>query len=119
MIKSYIKDDKTEWDLYLGCLGAAYRSSVHESTGLTPNLQMQGREVRVPSEIIFGSKTWNSDQSLTEYGTYVENLRDKLQASNCIARKKLQRSHQRQRDFYNLKTSIIQYKEGDKVWFLN
>ncbi len=42
---------------------------------------------RVPSEIIFGSITWYSDQTVTEYGTHVENLRDKLQASHCIARK--------------------------------
>jgi hypothetical protein len=52
MITSFIKDDKTEWDLYLGCLGAAYRSSVHGSTGLTPNLLMLGRQVRIPSEVI-------------------------------------------------------------------
>lgn len=52
MIKSYIKEDRTEWDLYLGCLGAAYRSSVHESTGVSPNLLMLGREVRIPSEVI-------------------------------------------------------------------
>lgn len=90
-----------------------------ESTGLTSNLLILGREVRVPSEIIFGSKTLNSEHSLTEYGTYVENLRDKLQASHCVARKNLQSSHRRQRDFYNLKTSINKYKEGDKVWFLN
>lgn len=53
MIKSYIKNDKREWNIYLSCLGAAYGSSVHGSTGLTPNLLMLGREFRVPSEIIF------------------------------------------------------------------
>lgn len=74
-------------DLYLGCLGPAYRSIVHESTGLTHNLLILGREFRVPSEIIFGSITLFSDQTVTEYGTHVENLRDKLQASHCIARK--------------------------------
>lgn len=119
MIKIYIKDDKTEWDLYIGCFGAAYSASVHETTGLTPNLLMLETEVRVPSEIIFGSKTWNRDQSVTDYGTYVENFGDKLQASHCIARKNLQSFHRRQRNFYKLKTSINQYKEGDKVWFLN
>ena len=51
--KSYIRNDKTDWDLHLGCLGAAYRSSVHETTGVTPNLLMLGREVRMPSEVGF------------------------------------------------------------------
>lgn len=118
MIKIYIKDDKTEWDLYLGVL-ELHTDSVHETTGLTHNLLMLEREVRVSSEIIFGSKTWNRDQSVTDYGTYVENFGNKLQISHCIARKNLQSFHRRQRNFYNLKTSINQYKEGDKVWFLN
>lgn len=119
MIKSYIKDDKTEWDLYLGCLAAVYRSNVHETTGLTPNLLMLGREVRIPSEIVFDSKTCYRDQSVSEYGDYLGKLRDRLQTSYCIARKNLQSAHRRQRDFYNLKTSVNSYKEGDPVWFLN
>ena len=82
MIKSYIKEDKTEWDLYLGCLGAAYRSSIHESTGLTPNLLMLGREVRLPSEIIFGSKMRFQDENIVNYGLYVEVLRDRIQRAH-------------------------------------
>ena len=119
MIKSYIKEDKTEWDLYLGCLGAAYRSSIHESTGLTPNLLMLGREVRLPSEIIFGSKTRFQDENIVNYGLYVEVLRDRLQRAHQIAREHLSRSNERQRDFYNLKSTLYHYKKGDKVWFLN
>ena len=42
IIKSYIKEDKSEWNLYLGCFGAAYRSSVQESACLTPNLLQNG-----------------------------------------------------------------------------
>ena len=68
MIKSYIKEDTTERDLYLGCLGAAYRFSVYESTGLTPNLLMIVEEVRLPCEIIFGSKMRFKDENIVNYG---------------------------------------------------
>ena len=30
MIRAYIKKDQSDWDLHLGCLAAAYRSSVHD-----------------------------------------------------------------------------------------
>ncbi len=38
------------WVLYLGCLTAAYRATVHESTKLTPNMMMLGREVGLSME---------------------------------------------------------------------
>jgi hypothetical protein len=70
MIKAYIKDEQTYWDRFLGCLARAYRSTVQESTGLTPNLIMIGREVRLPAEVMFGN--------ISSYGTYVEQLRDRM-----------------------------------------
>ena len=45
MIKAYLKDSDEDWDQNLGCLAAAYRSTPHESTGMTPNALMLGREV--------------------------------------------------------------------------
>lgn len=59
--------------------------SVHESTGVTPNLIMLGREVRIPPEIVFGSKT-RGDQPVVDYGEYIEFLRDRLQRAHEIAR---------------------------------
>lgn len=93
--------------------------SVHESTGVTPNLIMLGREVRIPSEIVFGSKT-RGDQPVVDYGEYIEfsgivyNEHTKqLETSNELYRKT------KFRHFYNLKTFVNNYKSGDKVWVLN
>jgi hypothetical protein len=52
MIKSYLPGEQTNWDINLGYLAGAYRSSSNESTGLTRNLMMLGREVTLPFEII-------------------------------------------------------------------
>ena len=57
MIKAYLKGQQRDWDLHLSCLAAAYRATIHESTGMTPNLLMLGREVRLPAELMFGSQT--------------------------------------------------------------
>lgn len=56
MIKSYIKNDRKDWDLYLGCMGVVYRFSVYEFIGVIFNFIMLGREVCIFFEIVFGSK---------------------------------------------------------------
>ena len=40
IIKAYLKNEQTGWDLHLGCLAAAYRSTPHESSQMTLNLLM-------------------------------------------------------------------------------
>jgi hypothetical protein len=52
MIKSYLRGEQTNWDVNLGCLAGAYRATPNESTGLTPNLLLFGREIRMPYEIV-------------------------------------------------------------------
>lgn len=63
MIKVYLKGQQTDWDLFLGCLAGAYRSSTHQSTGFTPNMLMLGKEIRLPTEIVF----WEPRQYRRDY----------------------------------------------------
>lgn len=85
MIKSFIKDDQTEWDLNLPFLTAVFRASVQESTGMTPNLVMLGREVRLPVDLIYEDA---EDCCRTQnVGQYTENLRLQLSKAGKIARK--------------------------------
>ena len=70
MIKAYLKGEQNEWDRNLGCLAGAYRATVHDSTGMTPNLLMLGREVRLPSEIMYRDHKVD-DVDNTTYGDYV------------------------------------------------
>ena len=89
MVKAYLKGEQVEWDLYLGCLAAAYRATVQEATGLTPNLLMLGREVRLPAEVMFGSGTNQIEEQITTYGDYVERLKSHMQRAHDVARKNL------------------------------
>ena len=71
IIKAYLCGKQEEWYLHLGCLAGAYRATPNESTGMTPHLLTQGREVRLPAELVFGS-TNTSDEEITSYGDYVD-----------------------------------------------
>lgn len=117
MIKSFIKDDPTEWDLDISYLRAAYRASAQESTGMTLNLVMFGREVRLPVDLIY-------KEVCDRYGTqnvveYTEKLRKKLVKVHQIARKYLSKAYIKQKDSYNQRSLNQQFDIGDAVLILN
>ena len=51
MIKSYLKGRQREWDSNLGDLVGAYHATPNESTGMTPNLLILGRETCLPIKV--------------------------------------------------------------------
>ena len=117
MIQSYLRNQE-DWDLNLGCLASAYRASPNETTGVSPNMLMLGKEVRMPAEIVFGSATVVGKDCVSSYGMYVERLKERLQNAHKIARKRLDVCAKRQKDYYDSQLQINKYKEGDVVWYL-
>ena len=116
MIKSYLKGQQDSWDENLGCLAAAYRMSPHETTTVTPNMLMLGREVRIPIEVIVGSST-TENTPIINYCEYVTELLIRMQKAHEVAREHLQIRAKRQKQDYDAKTTLISYKSGDLVWY--
>ena len=52
LLAKLAKDNPKEWDRKLQYAMAAYRSSVHSTTGETPNRLMLGREVATPTSLL-------------------------------------------------------------------
>ena len=117
MIKSYLCNEQTDWDLYLGCLAGAYRATPNEATTLTPNMMTLGREIRMPAELIFGSDTVQKGQEATTYGEYVTKLRERMQRAHDVARKYLKSKVQHQKDLHDVKLAFRNYRVGDIVWY--
>ena len=118
MIKCYLRGEQENWDLNLGCMAAAYRATPNETTHLTPNLMMFGRENRIPVEVMYGSNA-NAADDATSYGQYVSNLRDSLARAHDVARKHLGVAAQRQKDHHDAKSTLHCYKQGDLVWYFH
>jgi hypothetical protein len=118
MIKSYLHAEQTDWDLDLGCLAAAYRATVNETTGFTPNFLMFGREVRLPGEVMFGAIA-DDGEDVTSYGGYVDRLRQQMQQAHEIAREHISGCSKRHKDVYDGKTLLFSYRPGDLVWVLS
>ena len=119
MIRAFLRGQQREWDLHLGCLAGAYRSTIHESTGFTPNMLMFGREVRLPSEVIFGTGITPLGETFNSYGEYVTQLRELMHKAHCLARQFLQKNAQRRKERYDTKQVSNSYQQGDLVWLMN
>ena len=52
MIRSYLKGRQREWERSLGALLGAYDATPHESSGMTLNMLMLGRETQLSIEVI-------------------------------------------------------------------
>ena len=115
MIKAFIVEQE-EWDLYLGCIAGAYRSSPHEATSLTPNMMCLGREVRMPADIVFGYARQESHISASEH---VEVIRQRMLSAHQIARRYLKTAAKRSKERYDTNIKFSEYEVGDLVWALH
>ncbi|KAK3582811.1 hypothetical protein CHS0354_035749 [Potamilus streckersoni] len=84
MIKAYLRGEQEDLDLHLDSLAAAYPATPHESTGLTPNLLMLGREVRLPVELAFGYARNQTGGNFISYGEYVL-IRERMHHAHQVA----------------------------------
>ena len=53
MLSMAVVDNEHCWDLHLPTILLAYRTSVHETTGVTPFELMFGREARIPEDAMY------------------------------------------------------------------
>jgi transposase InsO family protein len=118
MVRAYLTGEQQDWDLNLGCLAGAYRCTPNESTKLSPNLLALGREIRLPSDLVYTLAT-SDPADVPEYLDHVEELKERMLRAHDIARKYLKTSAKRSKNIYDSKTLLFRYKQGDLVWCLH
>jgi len=74
MLKAVAEDHAETWPQRLPTVMAAYRMTVHKTTGLTPNMAMLGREVMLPANLIARPP----EEPLRTTVPFVRDLRDAL-----------------------------------------
>lgn len=66
----------------------AYKSSKHETTGVTPTELYFARELRLPVDLLQGGPSLN-EEGLPLGRNYVENLKEKLEEIHIYARERM------------------------------
>jgi hypothetical protein len=119
MLKQYANEDQGDWDLILPYCAAAYRSSIHTSTGFSPNMLMFGRETRMPIDLLMPHPEEGEEESFVSTDMYVSNLKERLRTAFRLARENLKKATSRQMVQYNRKASDRKFEPGDGIWLLN
>ena len=114
MISSYISDTQDDWDEHVPLLMMAYRSSIYESTGVSPARMMFGWELTLHVDMTLGSPIQEDSLCPTEYAYQLE---QKLLDIHDFARKHLNISSESMKKRYDVKMHKMPYKVGDAIWY--
>jgi hypothetical protein len=114
MLASFVAKHQRNWDEYIPMLLMAYRSSTHETTGVSPCKMMFGREINLPIDLLLGKPESQKYQSATEFAYELENRIDEI---HDFAREHMQNSSKRMKRNYDHNIFNNNYSKGDKVWY--
>ncbi|KAF8773528.1 Retrovirus-related Pol polyprotein like [Argiope bruennichi] len=93
----------------------AYRSAVHETTGLFPSQMLFGRDLRLPADLLFSRPP---DAPLVPE-EYVENLRTRMEEVHHLARDRIGMASEKVKTQYDATATGYNFHEGDQVWLWN
>jgi len=116
MLAKTVSETQRDWDERLPLVLAAYRATVHESTGMSPNKLFLGREVRMPIDLVMGLPLEEavSDVSPDEY---LSKLRQNAALAYQLARKQLYASAERRKKYYDAGVRPERFAVGDWVFY--
>ena len=112
MLSMYVREDQADWDVHLPYAMMAYRASEQETTGVSPNRMMFGREVSLPLDLLIPPQQSTSKKP----ENYATELYERLEKAFELARDEIKGEQKRQKRLYDAKLQGKPYTAGDKVW---
>ena len=116
MLGKVVSQSQRDWDSHLPYVMAAYRSSVHGSTGFTPNKLFLGRENRAPLDLVMGIPAEGSSGSAT-IDDFVANQQEMDERSYQQVREHLHTNAERRKVAYDTRVRPQEFDVGTWVWY--
>ena len=113
MLARFTSKNQKDWDEHLPYILLAYRSSIHESTGFTPNELMIGWNVKLPIDLIFGQPP----ECIPTISMYVQKQREHMINVHNKTRKNMEIASNKQKKHYDHRSQKMGFDPGDKVWY--
>ena len=113
MLRAAIAENRQDWDDLVPILSMAYRASVNETTGFTPNMLMLGREVLLPIDLVV-PRILDDETTLPDF---VAKLRETMEKVHDEVREHTSWSVQRQKRLYDLRAKDRCLQVGQLVWY--
>jgi len=109
-----VEENQRDWDECLPFITMAYRATVHDVTGFSPNQMMFGREITLPLDLMTGGPPCNVQLPCS---SYVLEVKRKMESSFDEARRQTERRTLRNKRCYDIKSGQkLKYDIGDSVW---
>jgi len=118
-IKCFIDGQQDTWDEWLGCLTSAFRSAVHSTTQMSPNLMTFGEELRTPCDYVFRNAELENPELDRRRPQFVLDLKARLVMIHKIVRENIQTAISRQKVSYDKRQVLNKYEIGSYCWYLS
>jgi len=116
MLGKVVKESQEDWDVQLPHVLAAYRASVHSSTGFTPNRLFLGRENRAPLDLVMNPPADASYNGQT-VDDFVEKQQEIARESYQQVREHLRTNAERRKIAYDTHVRPREFEIGTWVWY--
>jgi len=113
MLSAYVQENQKDWDKHLPFVMMAYRAAEHETTGMSPNMLMLGRETATPLDIAYEMPSCIKSVPSNQW---VWELQDRLESAHRFVREYTGRSIQRQKKYHDSKLSFEKFDRDDRVY---
>jgi len=111
MLRAAAYKDTKKWPSKLPTILAAYRQTVHSTTGVTPNRAMLGREVLLPASLIVAPPEENVHQS-----SFVKDFQESLRQAHQQVRRAMGSSAKAEKTYFDRRVKKYSLFVGQKVW---
>jgi transposase InsO family protein len=112
MIAKCVDENQRNWADVLPHVMAAYRSSVHESTGFSPNFLFYGRELYAPIDLI--TQPPPAEKTVEDF---VDEVEHNIRYTHQLARECLQTQAARHKKYYDMRVNFTSFQKDDWVWY--
>ncbi|XP_011859058.1 PREDICTED: uncharacterized protein LOC105556574 [Vollenhovia emeryi] len=118
-LAKFISDNQKDWDRWIPMFLLAYRSSKHETTGVSPSELCYGRDLRLPLYLLRGCPPVICGKEDQVKESFLGNLKGKLDQIHSSVRERMEVKSSRMKRRYDQGVRQILFQEGQKVWLFN
>jgi len=112
MLRAAAYKDTKQWPGKLPAVLAAYRMTIHSTTGVSPNRAMLGREVLLPASLIVAPPEENSPQT-----GYVQEFQGNLRKAHQQVHEAIGTTGVTEKTYCDRRVRWYSFAVGQKVWF--
>ena len=116
MIAKVVKESQRDWDEFLAQLVAAYRSSIHSTTGFSPNFLIFGRENRAPVDLVLQNPETMPEENWSA-NDFVAHKQEIMLRAYASARNSLGVAASRRKRTYDFEVKSVEFTPQQKVWY--